>query len=230
MRGSSVNKGVRQDGFRRGTRTDVIARERLALDYDLMPALDVRLVEGGHDQVQVRRQRLHDGYLGRAGPDDGRHHLGRPGVHVQPGRQGGAIQRLEVALNALGRPRVEILPDAGCRAPGLKAERVAAEVGAGPGLHGQGVVVVGGIWLQDPVSSGQAGSGPGPGPPPSRPTVVGLGRERTWTLQPGASDVGDRGDDKFVPRRPERVALVQRAGALAPCVRNHGLSRPCRLN
>jgi hypothetical protein len=60
----------------------MVAREGLALQDNLVPALDVWLVESRHQQVKVGRQRLHDGHLGLSRADDGSHELGGPRISV----------------------------------------------------------------------------------------------------------------------------------------------------
>lgn len=109
----------------------MVTRERLALENDFVPSLGIRAVKGRHQQVEVGRERLHDGHLGRVGPDDGGHHLGGMGVGVEPSRQRGVVERLEVTLDALGPPRVQVLPDTHRRPLRLQAQRVPAEIRTG---------------------------------------------------------------------------------------------------
>ena len=108
----------------------MVAGKGLALEDDLVPAVDVGLVKCRHEQVQVRRQRLHDGDLVLTRPNYGRHEASSARIGVEPRRQRRALKRLEVALHALGGPGVEVLVEALGRPFGLEAERVTAEVGA----------------------------------------------------------------------------------------------------
>lgn len=108
----------------------MVAGEGFALKEDLVPAVDVGVVKGRHEEVEVGRQGLHDGHLGRGGAYDGGDQLSGAGVDVQPCREGGALERLEVALYALGGPCGQILADAGGCPLGLETERVSAEVDA----------------------------------------------------------------------------------------------------
>jgi len=45
----------------------MIAWESLTLKDDLVPALDIRTVEGRHQEMEVRCQGLHDGDFGLVG-------------------------------------------------------------------------------------------------------------------------------------------------------------------
>lgn len=106
----------------------MITRKSLPLQNNLMPPANIRPIKRRHQQVQVRRQRLHHRNLIHARTHNRRHHLGRPRIHVQPRRQRRVAQRLEVALDALRAPGREVLLDARCGALGLEAERVADQV------------------------------------------------------------------------------------------------------
>ena len=111
----------------------MITRKRLTLNHDLMPPPPFRAIERREQEMQIRRQRLHDGDLFRRGADDGGHGARGRLVGVQPGRQRGVGEGLEVALHALRGPRGEELGEARGDAAGLEAEGVAAEVDAGGG-------------------------------------------------------------------------------------------------
>lgn len=108
----------------------VVTGEGFALEEDLVPAVDIGVVKGRHEEVEVGRQGLHDGHLGRGGAYDGGDQLGGARVHVQPSREGGSLKRLEVALYTLGGPCAQILADASGCPLGLETERVATEVDA----------------------------------------------------------------------------------------------------
>lgn len=95
-----------------------------------MPAVGIRLIEGCHQQVQVRRQRLHDGDFFDMGSHNGGHHLSGTGIDIEPGWQRRVVEEFEVALDALGAPGSQVLLDAGGSAPRLEAQRVADEVDA----------------------------------------------------------------------------------------------------
>lgn len=97
----------------------MVAGKRLALEHDLVLAIDVGLVKSRHQQVEVGRQGLHDGHLTLRGAHDGGDELGRPVVGIEPGRERRSIERLEVTLHALGSPGGEVLVDAGLGALGL---------------------------------------------------------------------------------------------------------------
>lgn len=94
--------------------------------------------------MEVGRQGLHDGHLGRRGAYDGGDQLSGAGVDVQPCREGGALERLEVALYALGCPGGQILADASGCPLGLETERVATEVDAAAvGIFDLTVAIIG---------------------------------------------------------------------------------------
>ena len=104
----------------------MVAGEGLAFDDDL-PAVGGRAVEGGHEQVQIRCQRLHDHDLAGQRADNLRGlRFGRV-VEVQPWRQA-AVVVCEVAEDAFGRPRIQVAVHIVSRSTWLQAERVAAEV------------------------------------------------------------------------------------------------------
>lgn len=106
----------------------MVAGERLALQNDLVPAVNVRAVERSHQEVEVCCQRLHDGNLGLGGAHDRGHEPGCPGIDVKPGRQRRLVERLEVPLDALRSPSRKILVDAGTGSLGLEAQGVPAEI------------------------------------------------------------------------------------------------------
>lgn len=108
----------------------VVTRKSLALQQYLVLSVGVRVVKGRHEEVQVRRQGLHHGHLGLIGADNGRDLLGNMGIGVQPRRQRRVVQGLEVALDALGAPCVEILLHPSPRPLRLQAQGVSAQVGA----------------------------------------------------------------------------------------------------
>lgn len=100
----------------------MIAWESSALQDNFVLAIDVRTVEGGHQEMEVGRQGLHHGNLGLGCAHDGGDQFGRPGIGVQPGRKRGAIQGLEMSLHTLGCPSVQVLADASPGSFGLEAE------------------------------------------------------------------------------------------------------------
>ena len=65
----------------------MVAGEGLALENDLVFTVDVRLVKGRHEQVEVGRQRLHDSHLGLGGTHDRGNEFGGPLIGVEPGRE-----------------------------------------------------------------------------------------------------------------------------------------------
>lgn len=95
-----------------------------------MSAILLGLVKGRHEEMKVSRQSLHHGNLGFLSANNGGHHLGRSGVDVEPCRQRGVFQRLEMPLDTLRRPGGQILLYPLGGALRLQTERVAAEVGA----------------------------------------------------------------------------------------------------
>jgi hypothetical protein len=116
--------GVKRQG------AHMVAGEGLALEHDLVFPVDVGLVKGRHEQVEVGRQRLHHGDFRLGGAHDRGDELGGLLVGVEPGRERGLIEGLEVPLDALGRPCREILADTGLGPLGLEAQGVPAEVDA----------------------------------------------------------------------------------------------------
>ncbi len=61
----------------------MVTRKSFALQYNLMSPIDVGMVECGHQQMQVRRRRLHHCYLGllsadHRGDEFGSSHLRSP--------------------------------------------------------------------------------------------------------------------------------------------------------
>jgi hypothetical protein len=108
----------------------VITWESFAFKNDLVLALDVRAVESGHQEVQVRSQGLHDGDFRLVGSNDGCYQLGGSCICIQPCWEGRLLERLEVPLNTLGSPGAEVLLKPGDCPLGLQAERVPAEVDA----------------------------------------------------------------------------------------------------
>lgn len=65
----------------------MVAGESLALKNDLVFPVDVRLVKGRHEQVEVGRQRLHDSHLRLGGTHDRGDELGSSLIGVKPGRE-----------------------------------------------------------------------------------------------------------------------------------------------
>ena len=123
--------GVSQGKTGRGKRgTHVVTRKRLTLNNNLVPAIDIRPIKRRQNKMQIRRQRLHDRNLRRRSPHKGRHSLRRRIISVQPRRQRGVGEGLEVALHALRRPGGQVLVQARGDAAGLQTERVAAQVDA----------------------------------------------------------------------------------------------------
>ncbi|CAG9936520.1 unnamed protein product [Clonostachys rosea f. rosea IK726] len=107
----------------------VVAGEGPPLEDDLVALLG-RLVEAGHHEVQVGRERVHDDDLvGRAADNVGRL-LGTVGGHVLPIGQGGVAQVGEVATDADGGPCLELGVDVLADSFGLGAQRIAHKVDA----------------------------------------------------------------------------------------------------
>ena len=63
--------------------------------------------------MEVRRQRLHDSDFGDGSAHNRGDQFGSAGIGIQPGRERGALERLEVALYALRGPCRQVLADAG---------------------------------------------------------------------------------------------------------------------
>ncbi len=99
----------------------MVTGKGLALQDNLVPAVDVRAVESRHEEVEVGCQRLHDGNLGLGGAHDRSDELGRPRIDIKPGRERRLLKGLEVPLYALCSPCREILVDAGSGPLGLEA-------------------------------------------------------------------------------------------------------------
>lgn len=87
----------------------MVARESLALKNNLMPPLLLRPIKRGQNKMQIRRQRLHDRDLLLVRAHQRRHRLRGRVVGVQPCRQRGVAQGLEVTLHALRGPGGEVL-------------------------------------------------------------------------------------------------------------------------
>lgn len=108
----------------------MVAGKRFTLEYDLVLPVDVRPVEGRHEQVKVGCQRLHHRDLGLRGAHDRGDELRGLLVGIEPSRERRRLEGLEVALDSLGSPGREVLVDA-CLGPlGLEAQGVPAEVDA----------------------------------------------------------------------------------------------------
>lgn len=60
----------------------MITRECLSLQDNLMTALDIRFVECCHQEVQVRRERLHDSHLTDLATNDRRDHFGSASIDI----------------------------------------------------------------------------------------------------------------------------------------------------
>jgi hypothetical protein len=82
----------------------VITWERLVLNDNLVPSLDIRLVERRHEQVQISREGLHDGDFVDLSAHNGSNHLGGTVIDIEPSWQGRVAEGLEMALNALCAP------------------------------------------------------------------------------------------------------------------------------
>lgn len=104
----------------------MIAGKRLALQDDLVPTIGVRAVKCRHEQMEIGRQRLHNGHFRLVRTDYGRHHLGSPIIYIEPCGQRRVLEGLEVALDTLRRPRRKVLLDAGRRPLRLHPEGVSA--------------------------------------------------------------------------------------------------------
>jgi hypothetical protein len=63
----------------------MIAREGFAFEHDLVLPVDVRLVKGRHEQVEVGCQCLHDSHLRLGGSHDGDDKFGGSIIGVEPG-------------------------------------------------------------------------------------------------------------------------------------------------
>lgn len=113
-----------------GRDTYVITRESLTFQDDLVLALGIRVIEGRHQKVQVCRQRLHHRDLRFIRPHDRGHKFGRTSIGIEPCRQRRVVQRLEVSLDALSTPSVQILLNACCCLLWPQAERIPADVDA----------------------------------------------------------------------------------------------------
>lgn len=107
----------------------MITRESLAFNYDLVPPFWVWMIEGGQQQVKVACKSLHHSHLRRFCANNRRDHLCRFLVGIQPCWQRRIIQELEMALDPLRTPCVQILLDSGRSPLGLQTQRVATEVG-----------------------------------------------------------------------------------------------------
>jgi hypothetical protein len=77
-----------------------------------MPTIDVRLVECGHQKVQICSQCLHDCNLCIQGADNGGKIGGSGRVDMKPCWQRGVREGFEVAKYTLSRPSGEVLVDA----------------------------------------------------------------------------------------------------------------------
>ena len=109
-----------------GEITYMVAGEGLPFDDDL-PPVGCRSVEARHEQMQVRRQSLHDGNFAGKCADDFRSLLLGRVVEVQPWWQA-AIVVCEVAEDTLGSPRIQVPVDIVSCSPRLQTKRVAAEI------------------------------------------------------------------------------------------------------
>ncbi|CAI6090502.1 unnamed protein product, partial [Clonostachys chloroleuca] len=107
----------------------VVAGEGPPLEDDLVALLG-GLVEAGHHEVQVGRERVHDDNLVRGATDDVGRLLGTVGGHVLPIRQGRVPQVGEVATDADGGPCLELGIDVLADSFGLGAQRVTHKVDA----------------------------------------------------------------------------------------------------
>lgn len=187
----------------------MVAGKGLALEHDLVLPVDVGPVEGRHQEVEVGRQGLHHGYFPFGGAHDRGDELGGALVGIEPGRERRPVERLEVALHALRRPRREVLVDAGLGPLGLEAQRVPAEVDA---LVRGAIVRTGGlcgsyVWgvsslarvLQLDITT----------------TVLpGTRSCHTWIGQAGTRYLGLGRDVELAARKRKRVVPVECLGSL----------------
>ena len=65
----------------------MVAGEGLALEHDLVFPVDVWLVKGRHEQVEVGCQRLHDSHLRLGSTHDRGDKFGGSIIGVKPGRE-----------------------------------------------------------------------------------------------------------------------------------------------
>mmetsp|Transcript_99357 Transcript_99357/g.264062 ORF Transcript_99357/g.264062 Transcript_99357/m.264062 type:complete len:261 (-) Transcript_99357:262-1044(-) len=119
--------GSRVEAMVRDLRVDgkLVRGEGLAFHHDLV-ALLRRAVESAHEEVQVRREGIHDGDLHRLGAHNPGHVIATIFVGCHPGA--GRIHIGKVALNAPSLPLLQLLHDVRPRALGLDTQAVAAEV------------------------------------------------------------------------------------------------------
>lgn len=108
----------------------MVTGKGLSLENNLVFPVDIRTVEGRHQEVQVGRQCLHDSHLGRRAAHDRGDELRDAFVGVEPCREGRVIERLEVTLDTLCRPGREILVDTNPGPFRLETQRVSAQVHA----------------------------------------------------------------------------------------------------
>jgi hypothetical protein len=66
----------------------MVTGKRFAFKDDFVSAVDVWVVKGRHQEMEVGRQRLHDGNLGLESAHDGGNELGCPRIGIKPGREG----------------------------------------------------------------------------------------------------------------------------------------------
>lgn len=99
----------------------MITGESFALDDDFISVLG-RRVEGGHKQMHIGSEGLHDGHLVLRSTNDGSYLGGGLIIDIQPCWQRTVLQGLEMTKDALGGPCAEILRDALSRADRLEAE------------------------------------------------------------------------------------------------------------
>ena len=119
----------------------MIRRERLRLNYHLMSPLDIRLIKGAHQKMDICRQRLHHAHLLSLRSNNRRNHIRGLLIHIYPCWVCVVFHGLEMAGYALRGPCCEVLPNALWDAAGLETERVAAEV--------DGLVVGVNVWCVD---------------------------------------------------------------------------------
>ena len=124
-KGSILLESVERD-WSAGAVTYMVAGEGLAFNDDL-PAVCGWAIEGRHQKMQVRSQRLHDDNFAWKRADDlGGLLLGRI-VEVQPWWQASLVV-CEVTKDPFRRPGIQIPVHIVSRSAWLQTERIAAEI------------------------------------------------------------------------------------------------------
>lgn len=92
----------------------------MSFEDDLPPLLR-GAIEAGHHEMQIRRQRLHHSHLARLCADNVRHIGLQVGVDIQPCREIGIADFLEMAVDAFACPGAEVLLEVRSGEFGLQA-------------------------------------------------------------------------------------------------------------